>query len=61
VVELFRADRHLRAATYDIAFGYETSENASNLIARTLEIPPDKSFMTHAQLGNIASPSVRST
>jgi len=36
VVELFRADRRLRAATYDIAFGHETSANASDLIAPAL-------------------------
>jgi len=58
VVELFRADPRLRGGTYDVAFGHEASAKASELIARALQIPPEKSFVTHAQFGNTVSSSV---
>jgi 3-oxoacyl-[acyl-carrier-protein] synthase III len=58
VVELFHADPHLRSRQYDIAFGHEASAKASAIIARSLRIPAEKCFITHARYGNTVSASL---
>ena len=58
IVNVYRADENLSAATYDICFGHTASQKANEIIGRRLGLPAEIEFQTRAKYGNTAAASI---
>ena len=58
IVESFTSDQRLGGQKYDIIFGHEASEKASEEVGRRLDLPYDRYFSTHRYYGNTVSASI---
>ena len=58
IAEVYNADRHFRDRDYDIAFGHEASQKASEVLVKHLDIPKGVYYSVHPRYGNCVSASV---
>ncbi len=58
IAEVYAADPHFSKRCYDIAFGHEASQKASEVLVKHLHIPPGIYYSVHPRYGNCVSASV---
>ena len=58
IAEVYMADPHFHKRCFDIAFGHEASQKASEVLVKHLHIPPGIYYSVHPRYGNCVSASV---
>ena len=58
IAEVYGADCHFKNRDYDIAFGHEASQKASEVLVKHLDIPKGVYYSVHPRYGNCVSASV---
>lgn len=58
IAEVYSADKHFKNRDFDIAFGHEASQKASEVLVKHLDIPKGVYYSVHSRYGNCVSASV---
>ena len=58
IAEVYGQDPHFHKRCFDIAFGHEASQKASEVLVKQLGIPPGIYYSVHPRYGNCVSASV---
>ena len=58
IAEVYKADPHFSHRSYDIAFGHEASQKASEVLVRHLDLEKGVYYSVHPRYGNCVSASV---
>ena len=58
IAETNSGDPHFRSGCYDIAFGHEASQKASEVLVKHIGLPPGVYYSVHPRYGNCVSASV---